>query len=414
MEVNTNTIAMKIRLNVDAKQHKILQKWFGLYRMAYNDASDYISKSDDYISDYKIPGKYNVRNYTLDYKNMSTPERINTVNLLKQCPAKIIKNAPLECVSNYKTAKTLFMKKGMQYKTIDRWSCYRRKKDITQSMSIEYNAITNSNNSSFTMLPKIFGDGNISPIFEIHKSSLSDWIKINCVIARDFKIVYQEGIYYACIPYDTEILNNASNTIGAFDPGYRTFLTCADNEGKINIIGNDLVTKLDKFANAIMKYKHKIQQIKDEPYHTKAGRKSIRINQKHIDVLRSKAHKYVNDYHCKAAKYLAMSHAAIVAPELSSIFYKNGNKTLKEIIKTDLMSHYKFTQKLKHACNMYGCTYLYSKEYYTSKTCAKCGHQKTGIYTSKHFDCSSCGHTDDRDINGAKNILTRFLTKTQI
>jgi transposase len=49
-------------------------------------------------------------------------------------------------------------------------------------------------------------------------------------------------------------------------------------------------------------------------------------------------------------------------------------------------------------------------EAYTSKTCGRCGSLHDGLGKSKVFKCPSCDFTLDRDVNGARNILIRFLT----
>ena len=53
-------------------------------------------------------------------------------------------------------------------------------------------------------------------------------------------------------------------------------------------------------------------------------------------------------------------------------------------------------------------------EAYTSKTCEECGylHQKLG--GNKTFECPKCGHTADRDLHAARNILLRYLTREGI
>ena len=44
---------------------------------------------------------------------------------------------------------------------------------------------------------------------------------------------------------------------------------------------------------------------------------------------------------------------------------------------------------------------------YTSRTCSKCGQVNSKAREYRIFDCSSCGHTEDRDVNAAKNIMAR-------
>ena len=61
----------------------------------------------------------------------------------------------------------------------------------------------------------------------------------------------------------------------------------------------------------------------------------------------------------------------------------------------------------------HGCSVIVTEEPYTSKTCGCCGqlHQKLG--GSKLFHCPACGSVFDRDSNGARNILLRYLTHYQ-
>ena len=51
-------------------------------------------------------------------------------------------------------------------------------------------------------------------------------------------------------------------------------------------------------------------------------------------------------------------------------------------------------------------------EPYTSKTCGGCGAIHAKLGASKKFVCPAvgCGYKADRDANGARNILLRYLT----
>jgi len=48
--------------------------------------------------------------------------------------------------------------------------------------------------------------------------------------------------------------------------------------------------------------------------------------------------------------------------------------------------------------------------YYTSQTCPCCGHVDRKNRSGEIFQCQSCGHTDNADINAARNILERFFS----
>lgn len=48
--------------------------------------------------------------------------------------------------------------------------------------------------------------------------------------------------------------------------------------------------------------------------------------------------------------------------------------------------------------------------YNTSRECPICGFtDKTNRQSQEIFKCQKCGHTDNADINAAKNILSRFV-----
>lgn len=65
-----------------------------------------------------------------------------------------------------------------------------------------------------------------------------------------------------------------------------------------------------------------------------------------------------------------------------------------------------------------GGRYVEVSEYLTSQTCSSCGclppERPRGIagLGIRTFDCSECGVSLDRDVNAAKNILSRFSQET--
>ena len=59
-------------------------------------------------------------------------------------------------------------------------------------------------------------------------------------------------------------------------------------------------------------------------------------------------------------------------------------------------------------CDRHGGVLYIVEEHYTTKTCGTCGTQ-VDIGSAKTFCCHSCGYTQDRDVNGARNILLKHL-----
>jgi len=67
-----------------------------------------------------------------------------------------------------------------------------------------------------------------------------------------------------------------------------------------------------------------------------------------------------------------------------------------ETLKTELMEN----GNLAYIVNEWGST----------KACSNCGSRSTQI-NDREFECLKCGYRDDRDVNGAKNILKKGLKK---
>jgi len=74
-----------------------------------------------------------------------------------------------------------------------------------------------------------------------------------------------------------------------------------------------------------------------------------------------------------------------------------------------------FRNKLKYLCStIKGRRYIECTEEYTSKVCGKCGSTNKNLGSQKVYQCTRCDVEFDRDINGARNILIKFLTGLHI
>jgi putative transposase len=84
------------------------------------------------------------------------------------------------------------------------------------------------------------------------------------------------------------------------------------------------------------------------------------------------------------------------------------NKTVRQMV---TWSFYKFKQRLLNKCKEYNNCYVQIvDEAYTTKTCGLCGYQNDEIGGSKIVECPKCNVSFDRDMNGARNILLRYLS----
>ena len=73
----------------------------------------------------------------------------------------------------------------------------------------------------------------------------------------------------------------------------------------------------------------------------------------------------------------------------------------------NLLSHYKFKEKLIHQGKKYNSNIHIVTEEYTTKTCGKCGNLNHFIGSSKMFWCLKCNIEMERDYQAARNILIK-------
>jgi transposase len=392
-----------------------LNNFFGTYRLFYNAAAWYINNDPDYIESFKIPSDISIRDYLM--KDADDKVWIKKSNAAKlKSSYDIAQEAISVCVANYKTGKTIHKKKYNSDPNY-RVSIKQTLKDSTKMCNLTTNNYTYYRDG-MVILPDLTGN-NKAFIFSENKRTKRDakemdnYLDSQCQIVQHglviridknikkkqfgtIKIIRDEKKrYYFCLTYKVPAIDlNAKENTVAFDSGYRTFLTCADSSGNIYTIGNDMTSKLAKIANRI----------------TRIKKSKARNGNRKIKSLKTKANNFSQDYHCKTAKFLASKYKNIIAPELSSKFMK-AKKSQQYKNYVDFISHYKFTSKLKLACESFNRNYLYTSESYTSRTCCCCGHVNDK-YIEKTLDCTNCDSIMDRDINGANNILIRFLTRS--
>ena len=220
------------------------------------------------------------------------------------------------------------------------------------------------------------------------------------------------GQWFICYAVDSITPTpTQSDLVIALDPGVRTFMTGFDGQNVLELGRGDigriyrLARHLDKLMSRIGL--NKGGQFKQLRYRTRKAASAIRIKIKNL----------VSELHNKTANYLVSKYKLIFLPtfETQQMVKKGKRKlTTKTARAMVTLSHYRFQQTLKHQATKYGCVVVDVTEEYTSKTCSKCGHVHRKLSGSKTFKCPECGHTLDRDLNGAFNILLKALRDTSM
>lgn len=253
-----------------------------------------------------------------------------------------------------------------------------------------------------------------------------------------FKVVYRRGRYYLnyVIPIDkpSENLPAATDRVIVIDPGVRTFATAFDPGGGVTYEwGTDhdhdrLLRELQRADTIQAKIdgvhyeKRSVADFssrEDKCLYTKQARNRAKCTRRRLRrafmAARENVRNRVRDIHYKMAAWLTDNFDAILIPtfNVSQMVVRDNRKIRKKTVREMVAwSHYNFRQILKQRAERIGRPHIVVEcdEAYTSKTCGVCGwiHDKLG--GNKTFKCDSCGYAADRDFNGARNILLRYIS----
>ena len=292
---------------------------------------------------------------------------------------------------------------------------FKSKRDKNQFFFVDHRAL----NKDRILWPNILGDK-----LKMRKGE-EKWFH-NHVEENDLKdmIITREypGKYYLHIPYIKEKLNTeAPYSTVSIDPGVRTFHTFYNPEGEVGKIGDGLATKLMKMQEKISDITSKISKTNtsnnDDTY--EENKKKRQRMRKQCAWLKTKARNIVNDHHWKAASYYCKNYENIIIPKLDvkslqklikkTFNLKKGSKMIQKMM---ILAHCRMVDILIYKAQQYRRNVFVVDEHYTSKTCGGCGALHPKLGKSEVYDCRYCHKKFDRDVNGARNILIKTLSKT--
>ena len=189
------------------------------------------------------------------------------------------------------------------------------------------------------------------------------------------------------------------------DLGIKKFVACSDGSyfDSANAFEN-LQSKLAKDQRSLSKKKKFSENWKNQK--TK------------IQKIHSKICNIRGDFQHKLSTHLSKNHAMIVTEGLkisnmsksaSGTTEKSGkNVRAKSALNRAILDQgwSEFKRQIKYKLEWLGRVYVEVNPSYTSQKCSSCANidKKSRLGQSK-FSCISCGHTENADINAAKNIL---------
>lgn len=265
--------------------------------------------------------------------------------------------------------------------------------------------------------------------FEKEEFKLDKYLAHDAIITRN-----RAGEYYIVLPHkkiNTIIKTNVSSSeasssdvvldtksekdikLVALDPGVRTFQTYY-SEFEHGKLGNNIQVKLGKYNKKIDNLTSKITS-KDVEVNKNMTNKQRYKLKKRLNKLRIKVKNIVSNLHWQSASYLVKKFDVILLPTFktkkmseNTPARKLNNTTVRNMMN---LSHFCFKSKIKHLATFHGKQVIECDESYTSKTCGNCGVLHEKLRGSKTFNCQNCKISIDRDVNGARNIFIRSLTK---
>lgn len=360
----------------------MFRKWLGTSRWTYNKCIEAKNRK------MKLTKK-NLRDYTINSKNfkntqlkwvLETPYDIRDEAMNDLLKALVSDNAKRK--NNNDTSYHYFK--------------FRSRKDYNQSIVIR----------------KKFWNAKRG-VFGKILSNLKSSEKLPKKLLHDSRLICNKlGHYYICIPKpiqfkcDNQALNCGNGDTVSLDPGVRTFQTCYDVRGNIIEWGKHDMGKIFRLC-------HYIDDMNSRS--TKVNHRTRSHMKQAILRAHNRIRNLVKDMHCNLAKFLCEKYRCIIIPKFETKgMCKRGVRKINSKTARSMctLSHYSFLQRLRYKSHEYPhCNLIETTEEYTSKTCGSCGYIDRKLGSKKEYKCSLCKVRIDRDANGARNILLKYLTR---
>jgi putative transposase len=387
----------KLQLFPTTAQKATMKMWLAGARFAYNLGVEHVNKTHRW-------GLKSVR----DGARVTDEEwEKNAPPHLKKVPYKIRASALLDIP---KACATLKAKEGSMHRTLK----FRTERDHSYSVTLEHARLNTATNRS--MWSPIFGTTKNRNVMAVESGK-----SLPAKFSHDCRLVYERlsQKFFLCIPESLVAVAPASLNSGrrgailAIDPGIRTFVTgydpvqqmvfkCGNVGGRKNgeTKGTELLGWLARKSDRLL--------AKSKIVHGRHRRRIRAVATR----IRERIRHLVEELHHKLALEICRSYEVVLLPKFSAkhIACRKtrviGKRSARKMMQ---MAPYRFRQTLLHKSREYGTIIILCDEYWTSKTCGVCGMIDPNLKDAKIFNCPHCRVITDRDTNGARNILLRYI-----
>lgn len=380
-------ISRKIRIQPSEYQKQIFEQLFGIHRYCYNKAVD-LYKQGEY------PNFINYRNKIVPKNDLLSKEEKWLSKIpctIRQLAVRKFIGAFNSSLANYQAGNISSFK--MRYLT---------KKDKSGIFCINKYCLTKDLKLCQRSILKT------DPNLILYNPLDLNWILEHEEAFDHASSIIKDntGKYYLCLSYTKERRAiKPKDDIVALDPGCRTFISYySQNEsGKLG---------KDTYDKWIKPLERRIDDINHELGNYKVPSKIKHNMKRRLALLRSKITHRVNELHRQTALFLVKRYRIILLPkyQVQKMTMKSNNRYCNR--SQYALSHFKFRQYLLHKANCFHNRHvILCKENWTTKTCSICGYLNQGMTDEKIYTCPKCKGIIDRDINAARNILIRSITK---
>ena len=226
------------------------------------------------------------------------------------------------------------------------------------------------------------------------------WVKTKEVLNPDHvikqvRISQRAGKWFVSYTYEvTPVVCNGHTDVVGVDLGVKTFATLSTGEQIVQPKQLRLQKKLVRTQRKLSR------QTKGSKRRNKTKQKLGKIHYR-IACIRS-------DLTHKTTSRLAKNHGVIAIEDLC-VSGMLKNRCLARSIANANFSE--FRRQLEYKTLLYGSQLVVVDRWFpSSKTCNVCQHKQDVPLSKRLFCCESCGHTEDRDVNAAKNLRAVSLT----
>jgi putative transposase len=378
----------KIRVYPTSEQRKTFRKWFGSARWTYNECLKEIEESG------VAKEKKALRAKCLNAECFQVGQPKAKSAWVLETPFDLRDEAMADLLKAYKSS----FAKGGGFKMR-----FRSKKQPRQTLAV---------------LAKHWGHkrGEYAQVFGANVLRAAE--PLPETLAYDSRLQLTKlGEFYFCIPmplavrHESQVpaTSNDNETAGviSLDPGVRTFQTGYDPSGLVVECGKYDIGRIYRLCYVLDDLQSRWSQ-KEVKHHKRyrmrrAGRR-----------IQAKIRNLVDDLHRKLTKWLVEHYRVVLIPVFETQrMIRRGQRRLhsKTARAMCTWSHYRFRTRLQDKVREHPwCKVIPVTEEYTSKTCGRCGQVHAKLGGNKVFRCPNCRLVVDRDINGARNILLKYLS----